>query len=213
METGNSEHVEISSIKRWSEYWNTLAMYAKFPQLKLFNRMSGLNISFPTLWFGDITLLQVDVIVNAAHRGLTGGGGVDGYIHSRAGEQLFEECLKLNGCEPGEAKMTSSYKLPSKYVIHTVGPFGENEEILKNCYLNCLNLAIQNGLKTIAFPCISTGHYQYPIINATLVVLKTIRDWLEINNHSDDIELVIFCVNKVEAEVVYEEYMPNFFPA
>ncbi|NLA92468.1 MAG: O-acetyl-ADP-ribose deacetylase, partial [Spirochaetales bacterium] len=133
---------------------------------------------------GDITKLKVDAIVNAANSTLLGGGGVDGAIHAAAGPQLYAACLKLGGCATGEAKSTFGFKLPAKYVIHTVGPVwrgGKREEALKlaACYQNSLKSALEIGAKSIAFPAISTGVYGYPPLEAAKVALSTVKSFLE----------------------------------
>ena len=152
----------------------------------------------------DITKLKVDVIVNAANSSLLGGGGVDGAIHRAAGFELLDECRNLNGCNVGEAKITNAYNLPSKKVIHTVGPIWEggnnNEEILlSNCYQNSLEIAFNNNLKTIAFPGISTGIYGYPIENACKIAYQTICNYENINFFE---KIILVCFD----EQLYNEY-------
>ena len=146
---------------------------------------------------GDITTLSVDAIVNAANHSLLGGGGVDGAIHKAAGSGLLAECRTLNGCETGEAKITGGYNLPARYVIHTVGPVwsggnhGESE-LLANCYRNCLKLAVDNNLKTIAFPSISTGVYGYPIEKASVIAIQEINEFMNSNPGIDKVIIVCF---------------------
>ena len=143
---------------------------------------------------GDITKLEVDAIVNAANTTLLGGGGVDGAIHRAAGPELLTECKSLGGCNTGESKITKGYNLPAKHIIHTVGPVWrgggfQEDDLLAGCYKTSLVLAAKNGLKTIAFPSISTGAYGFPFERAARIAVKTVIDFLE---EDKSIENVIF---------------------
>ena len=159
-----------------------------------------------SLLIGDITKFDsnVDVIVNAANESLRGGGGVDGAIHRAAGPNLLKECYSLNGCKPGEAKVTRAYNLPQKYIIHTVGPrfYSESNpsKTLENCYLNSLKLADELGAKVIAFPSISTGVFCYPIKDAAKVFAIAMKEYKPKN-----ITQVIMCIyNDEKALEVYK---------
>lgn len=154
---------------------------------------------------GDITTLEVDAIVNAANSTLLGGGGVDGAIHRAAGPELLAECRTLGGCEPGEAKLTRGCRLPARFVIHTVGPVwtgGNRDEAqtLANCYRNSLQLAVENGIKTIAFPAISCGAYRYPIRQAAQIALETTKDFLSSSDKIDKVFLVLW------SKEIYDAY-------
>jgi O-acetyl-ADP-ribose deacetylase (regulator of RNase III) len=143
----------------------------------------------------DITKLDCDCIVNAANKRLLGGGGVDGAIHRAAGKKLLEECRKIGGCDTGEAVITNAYNLKAKKIIHTVGPVwygGKNNEhkLLKSCYLNSLKLADKHNIKSIAFPCISTGVYRFPKEEAVNIAFETVYDHL--NKPNTNIKKIIF---------------------
>ncbi|KAL1796025.1 hypothetical protein ACET3X_006249 [Alternaria dauci] len=166
----------------------------------------------------DITTLAVDAIVNAANTSLLGGGGVDGAIHRAAGPGLLEECETLHGCETGSAKITDGYELPSKKVIHAVGPIywkegaARSAELLSGCYRTSLGLAVDNGCKSIAFSALSTGVYGYPSDEASRVALETVRMFLEQEGKADKLDRVIFCNFLQKDEDAYFNNIPAFFP-
>ena len=154
---------------------------------------------------GDITKLEVDAIVNAANTSLLGGGGVDGAIHNAAGEELLRECRKLGGCATGKAKITKGYELPAKYIIHTVGPVWhggktKEDELLISCYKNSLDLAVQNSIKSIAFPAISCGVYRFPIDRAAKIAVTEVRKYLK--EHHEIKRIIFVCFN----DEIYQAY-------
>ena len=155
----------------------------------------------------NIVKQDVDAIVNAANSYLSGGGGVDGAIHAAAGEKLYEACSKIGHCDVGQAVITPGFNLVAKYIIHTVGPFyahydkNTNQKLLGDSYYNCLNLAKENNLKSIAFPCISTGAYGYPLEEATPIAINTVKQWLLDNSYEIDVYFVCY------ADKEYEEYL------
>ncbi len=158
---------------------------------------------------GDITKLQIDAIVNAANSSLLGGGGVDGAIHRAAGAELLAACRQLDGCKTGKAKLTLGYRLPAKYVIHTVGPiwrggYAGEPELLASCYRESLRLATQHHIKTIAFPAISCGVYGYPIERAAAVALETVFNYLLTDGSIEGVNFVCF------SDADYDVYLDRF---
>ncbi|MFA5061961.1 MAG: macro domain-containing protein [Patescibacteria group bacterium] len=156
---------------------------------------------------GDITTLSVDAIINAANETLLGGGGVDGVIHYVAGPELKEECETLGGCKKGEAKITKGYNLPAKYVIHTVGPAygfegGLEKKILQDCYINSLEVAKKNNLRTVAFPAISTGAFRYPKDMAAKIAMECVSDYT--SQYPDSFDQIIFVMFSEFDYLVYK---------
>ena len=152
---------------------------------------------------GDLTQQRVDAIVNAANTSLLGGGGVDGAIHRAAGPELLAECRTLGGCATGQAKITRGYKLPARWVIHTVGPVWRDghhheEELLASCYRSCFALVEQRGIKTVAFPSISTGAYGFPMERAAGIALRETKHFLEQNRSVQKVILVCFGARALE---------------
>ncbi len=158
---------------------------------------------------GDIVVQQLDAIVNAANNSLLGGGGVDGAIHRAAGPELLTECRSLGGCETGQAKATAGYRLPARYIFHTVGPIYQGgqsgePELLRSAYLSCLKLAEEYACETLGFPSISTGVYGYPIQETAGIALETTRDWLSRSAMPKAVTFVLFSRPDLE---VYERLL------
>lgn len=197
----------------------TLALLYKLGRLSsASNIVEGANSSYNekiALIRTDITKLEVDAIVNAANESLLGGGGVDGAIHRAAGVGLLRECETLGGCDTGNAKITDAYKLPSKKVIHTVGPVyyttkrqGKHTSLLQSCYRRCLDLAADNGCRSIAFNAISTGVYGYPSSEAAEAAIKEVKRWLDQEGKADKLDKIIFCTFMEKDVTAYEGLLP-----
>lgn len=158
---------------------------------------------------GDITEVKTDAIVNAANNTLLGGGGVDGAIHKVGGEIILEQCKKIGGCPTGEAKITTAGNLPSNYVIHTVGPIYKDgqcgeKDLLYRSYYNSLALAKKYNIKTITFPSISTGAYNYPICEAVEIVIKSIKEFINQEGFIVEINFILFNEKDI---LIYKEYL------
>ena len=158
------------------------------------------------VWKGNIVLMDVDAIVNAANSSLLGGGGVDGAIHHAAGPELTHECRLLGGCKTGQAKLTKGYRLPARFIIHTVGPVWQGgssgeENLLEQCYCNSLELAHKQGLHSIAYPAISTGIYGFPKERATRIAVQIIQHFLK--DYPDSFEKVVVVAFDLETEKLY----------
>ncbi|XP_012530905.2 macro domain-containing protein CT2219 [Monomorium pharaonis] len=203
-----AEVITPDQIPTWAEYWdkNKSSIVKTVEKVEKIDEAVAKKVS---IWQGDITLLEIDAIVNAANSSLLGGGGVDGAIHRAAGPNLRKECATLGGCKVGEAKITGGYMLPAKYIIHTVGPQGEKPDKLKECYENSLVKAKENHLRTIAFPCISTGIYGYPQRPAAKVALSTVKKFLLDNK--DLMDRIIFCLFLETDKDIYEELLQKYF--
>ncbi|XP_069422219.1 ADP-ribose glycohydrolase MACROD1 isoform X1 [Ovis canadensis] len=213
------DFVRLKKIPTWKETAKGVTVKVEEPKYKKDKQLNE-KIS---LFRGDITKLEVDAIVNAANSSLLGGGGVDGCIHRAAGPLLTDECRTLQNCETGKAKITCGYRLPAKYVIHTVGPIAHGEPSasqaaeLRSCYLSSLDLLLEHRLRSAAFPCISTGVFGYPNEAAAEVVLTALREWLE--QHKDkaqqalmQVDRLIICVFLEKDENIYRERLPHYFP-
>ncbi|CEM14676.1 unnamed protein product [Vitrella brassicaformis CCMP3155] len=160
-----------------------------------------------SLYQGDITSLKCDAIVNAANQSLLGGGGVDGAIHDKAGDELRRYCRTLGGCDTGSAKISPGFRLPATHIIHAVGPIGEKPALLRSCYTTSLNILKENGLRSIVFCCISTGIFGYPNARAAKVALGAVRDWLSDADNYASVDRVVFCTFLAKDQDIYERIM------
>jgi len=203
-----SKYIPLSQIPSWDD----ISKGSSTPFSRNSPWKPNLNLNRKvSLWKGDISVLETDAIVNAANSQLRGGGGVDGAICAAAGPELLEECRTIiGGCPVGEAKIVGGYRLPAKYVIQTVGPMNKNCELLANAYTNSLKLAVEHGIKSIAFPCIATSCYGFPNEEAAHTAMETTRKFFETSCH--DLS-VIFCVFTDKDNKIYRNLLPFYFPS
>lgn len=211
-----SDFVKLEDVKTWSQLQPESDVDKENDEVKA-KLLEGYNINEEldlsekvSLYEGDITRLEIDAIVNAANNSLMGGGGVDGAIHRAAGPMLLKENKEHGGCPDGGAVLSCGYRLPARNIISTVGPRGEKPEVLQSAYTNCLQKMKESGLRSIAFPCISTGVYGYPNAAACNVALRATRKFLEANH--EDVDRIIFCLFLPVDVELYRERMPLIFP-
>lgn len=206
--------IPLSDIKSWLEDGpNLIHKYHPSTSLKpLYSINNEINSKISIILRGDSTKLKVDAIVNAANSELAPGGGICGKIHAASGPELYHECIKIGHCDTGSSVVTKGYELPSKYVIHAVGPIGEKPKLLKDVYNSVLNKIDGTDIRSIALCCISTGIYGFPISHATPIALKTVRDFLEIPENREKTDRIIFVVYLPKDCKVYMNFMYNYFP-
>jgi len=214
--TCDEAFIQLKDIKTIAQSYKCGALKAVAPTRCLWRPDPDL-LERVSLYQGDITKIEVDSIVNAANRSLLGGGGVDGAIHHAAGPRLLEECRGLNGCVTGQSKITRGYDLPALHVIHTVGPIYDRQERveraaqLASAYRTSLAVAVENSIRHVAFPSISTGVYSYPVPDATRIALHEVRTFLE-SEYGNELERVIFVVWSDRDKDIYESLIPEYFP-
>ncbi|KAL8653894.1 MAG: hypothetical protein Q9210_001832 [Variospora velana] len=216
--TDSGDFIPLSDIRTVSQLYSSAYLSPVTDIENSFTPSAVLN-SKVALIRTSITDLEVTSIVNAANTSLLGGGGLDGAIHAAAGPDLLEECRTLGGCETGSAEITSAYELPSKYIIHAVGPVygrekrkreGLQAELLAGCYNKSLELAAEKG-GSVAFSCLSTGVYGYPSDEAAEIACKTVRTFLE-SEKGQALDRVVFCCFLKKDEMQYDKFLPVFFP-
>eukprot|EP01132_Coremiostelium_polycephalum_P003240 gene3240-4055_t len=204
------DYLTIEHIDSWYELLEKKRDKVKPKDKSLGTPDANLNKKI-SIFGGDITRLEIDAIVNAAKSSLMGGGGIDGCIHRAAGPGLLRECKTIKGgCPFGSSRITQGYRLPSTFVIHTVGPTNQDPKVLTSCYESCLKLVLENNLKTVAFCCIATGIYGFPALDAAHIAIGTVRKWLE--KYSSRVDRIIFCMFTQEDYKTYGKLLLTYFP-
>lgn len=211
-------HINMAPIKTLKEIPTLTSLYKLKHLAPAASTVSGASSAYNDricVIRTDITKLEVDAIVNAANESLLGGGGVDGAIHRAAGRELLYECETLDGCDTGDAKITDGYELPCKKVVHTVGPVywrtkkhGQHTSLLQSCYRRSLDLAAENGCKSIAFSALSTGVYGYPSKEAAETAIGEVKKWLDTDTKADKLDRIIFCNFMEKDQDAYFECLP-----
>lgn len=206
--------IKLEDIPSWTDYAPSIYEGKRLPKKEdlLFPPNDAINKLISYIPRGDSTILAVDAIVNAANSGLYAGGGICGAIHSAAGPELEEACMKIGGCDTGKAVITPGFDLPSKFVIHAVGPIGQHPEELKSAYEKTLEFIDGKDVRSVALCCISTGIYGYPIRPATKIALKTVREFLENEENQKNTDRIIFVVFNQKDCAVYENFLSYYFP-
>ena len=206
--------ITLEQIPTWPEYASKNADNMASFREKIapkFAYHSEINDKI-SIFRGDMTTLEIDAVVNAANESLLGGGGIDGCIHDAAGPHLRLHNATLGGCDVGNTKISPGFAMPAKYILSTVGPRGENPQKLQSCYETILDLVVQHELKTVAFCCVSTGIFGYPLDRATTVALDTVRTWMEKDDNYKKVDRLIFIVFLEKEKSMYEAMLPLYFP-
>ncbi|KAJ5078971.1 adp-ribose glycohydrolase macrod2 [Anaeramoeba ignava] len=212
------EYIPLSEIVRWNAHAGLYLAKTHPDWIKESKKLYGKNEEINRkigLFAANICHIECDAIQNSANGNLIpGGGGMNGEVHKNAGPELSEACLKIGRCDPGKTKITPAYHLPSKYILHSVGPDDQNLDLLKSAYQTALNYVSDKTfqIKSLALAALSTGTHSIPYEKATRVALSVVRDWLDVKDNLDNIDLVIFVMNSPQLFEVYERLMLEYFP-
>lgn len=210
---GTKAPIKATALPRWSVQYHSLRASKDAPKLEpgVFEVNPVINEKI-ALWRGDITALEIDGIVNAANSDLWAGGGICGAIHRAAGSRLEQACDKIGSCPTGNTVITPGFKLPSKYVLHSVGPTNKSPDALESCYRTIMECCVKHKVRSVCMCCISTGIFGFPNEPACIIALSTVRKFLENPENQKAIDLVVFCTFMIEDVKLYDQFTPMFFP-